>query len=143
VANSQQIPIREKCANLPANLVNYNTSALTDHTRLGQKVYGAVTVGPAMIAAQVTAMIRWYSIAVLITSRLSLPHPSHSCETRRGHIQTGGPAPRYDPARLRMLMGVSTVVLTVKSLHSVRCRRFRFRYVLHPFAAKYSHWMWH
>jgi hypothetical protein len=21
--------------------------------------------------------------------------------------------------------------------------RFRFRYVLHPFAAKYSHWMWH
>jgi hypothetical protein len=20
---------------------------------------------------------------------------------------------------------------------------FRFRYVLHPFAAKYSHWMWH
>jgi hypothetical protein len=21
--------------------------------------------------------------------------------------------------------------------------RFRFRYVLHPWAAKYSHWMWH
>jgi hypothetical protein len=26
--------------------------------------------------------------------RLSLPHPSHSCETRRGHIQR---TPRYDP----------------------------------------------
>jgi hypothetical protein len=24
-----------------------------------------------------------------------------------------------------------------------RLARFRFRYVLHPFAAKYSHWMWH
>jgi hypothetical protein len=24
-----------------------------------------------------------------------------------------------------------------------RLWRFRFRYVLHPFAAKYSHWMWH
>jgi hypothetical protein len=21
--------------------------------------------------------------------------------------------------------------------------RFRFRYVLHPWTAKYSHWMWH
>jgi hypothetical protein len=31
--------------------------------------------------------------------------------------------------------------LTVKTYYGM-CR-FRFRYVLHPFAAKYSHWMWH
>jgi hypothetical protein len=32
--------------------------------------------------------------SIVITTRLSLPHPSHSCETRRGHIQR---TPRYDP----------------------------------------------
>jgi hypothetical protein len=66
------------------------------------------------------------------------------CVARTLHDRTNMPS--RQPARLRESLSAGSqeyYFATVSHWTDTAVSAFRFRYVLHPFAAKYSHWMWH